>query len=310
MLLALCAIGVTVAVSLAMALAVGLSATIDAIERMQPKWLLALVIARLVCYLGYTTAHRHVMHVDRGPELSLPQSAGLVAVGFGVFMLGGGFTADRRALREVGAPPDQAAERVLGLGALEFAVLAPLAWLSAVVLLLNGSGVMSSLLVPWIVGVPVGSAVAALAVMSGADESRPRKPRLLGHALRALALLRRLLVRAPRRPLPWIGMLLYWCGELVALWAGLRLLGVSISVVRLVLAFATGYVFTPRTLPLAGVGLTEVTLILALHWVGVPYPAATAAVFLYRVTTLLVSLLPALLARELLGELGEAVHSG
>lgn len=310
MLLALLAIGVTTGVSLAIALTVGLSATLDAIEEAQPKWLLAIVIARFVCYFGYTTAHRQVMHVNRGPAMSLPQSAGLVAIGFGVFMLGGGFTADQRALRETGAPADQAVERVLGLGALEFAVLAPLAWISALVLFLNGSGVMSSLIVPWLVGVPVGCAIAWLAVRSGAQDSRRRRPRLLDHTLRGLALLRRLLVRAPRRPLPWIGMLIYWCGELLALWAGLKLVGVSISLVRLVLAFATGYVFTPRTLPLAGVGLTEVMLILALHWVGVPYPAATAAVVLYRVTTLLISLLPALLAREMLGELGEAVHLG
>ena len=66
------------------------------------------------------------------------------------------------------------------------------------------------------------------------------------------------------------------------------------------LAYATGYVVTRRSLPLAGAAITEVLLTFALHWVGVPLGQALAAVATYRLFNLILLAIPALLANRLL----------
>ena len=66
------------------------------------------------------------------------------------------------------------------------------------------------------------------------------------------------------------------------------------------LAYATGYVVTRRSLPLAGAAITEVLLTFALHWVGVPLGPALAAVATYRLFNLILLAIPALLANRLL----------
>lgn len=175
---------------------------------------------------------------------------------------------------------------------------------------LDAHGVSSSLTIPWALGVPLGFG-AALAIATRRSHKRAggrgnraggpggwRLPAAIEHPLQALDLLYELVAHAREHRRAWLGMTLYWLGELAALWAALRLFGLSLSLSRLTLAYATGYVFTPRTLPLAGVGVVEVFLMLALHYVGVPLAIAVAAVFSYRTVLLIVSLPPALLGRH------------
>jgi len=50
--------------------------------------------------------------------------------------------------------------------------------------------------------------------------------------------------------------------------------------------------------PLAGAGVTEVLLPLALMWVGVPLAHAVLSVLAYRIMRLLLAMPPAILARE------------
>jgi hypothetical protein len=111
-----------------------------------------------------------------------------------------------------------------------------------------------------------------------------------------------LLAGQSRRPrgavLATAGMLLYWCAEVAALWAALRAFGVTCSPLVAVVGFATGYVLTPRGLPLAGAGVAEVLVPLALHWLGVPLPAAIGATFAAEVTRLAVSTPFALLTHK------------
>ena len=122
--------------------------------------------------------------------------------------------------------------------------------------------------------------------------------RALGHALEALQLLLEQVRRAPRYLEGWVGMGIYWACEIVSLWAALRMFGVHASVAVAVVAYATGHVLTPRSLPLSGVGLTEVLLPLALMWTGIALAAAVPAVFSYRLALLALSIPPAIAARE------------
>src|SRR5213078_4619624 len=96
----------------------------------------------------------------------LGRAGAIVAAGFGVFVIRGGFAVDRLALEQAGVEPRLARVRVLGLGALEYAVLAPAAAVAAMVVVARGATHPSlGFTLPWVIAVPLGfaAAVAALA---------------------------------------------------------------------------------------------------------------------------------------------------
>jgi len=86
----------------------------------------------------------------------------------------------------------------------------------------------------------------------------------------------------------------YWAAEIACLGFSLRCFGVELSVPALVVAHATGYAASRRSLPLGGAGVTEAMLTLALVWVHVPAPSALAGVAAYRLVNFLAASLPAL----------------
>ena len=63
-------------------------------------------------------AYRGVARAEEGAELRVPHAAALVATGFGVFVLAGGFALDEAALARAGLTKREARERVLGLAGL------------------------------------------------------------------------------------------------------------------------------------------------------------------------------------------------
>jgi uncharacterized membrane protein YbhN (UPF0104 family) len=63
-----------------------------------------------------------------------------------------------------------------------------------------------------------------------------------------------------------------------------------------VLAYATGYLLTRRTLPFAGAVITEALMTVSLVWVGVPLAAAVPAVLVYRLSDFSLTLGTALAA--------------
>jgi uncharacterized membrane protein YbhN (UPF0104 family) len=284
----------------------GFAAVWHVAQRIRPQWLAVIVSGRALCYLGYTRAYRVAMRLRGGPRLSQAQSFSLVAAGFGALLLGGGFAVDRRWLRGLGASSDQAKTRVLGLGALEYAALAPLAWICAL-LLLGAPHVQSDLTVPWAVGVPVGALIAVwLAFRAHRTSLGGRLRWSIRHGIGAMHLLREAASARGERYVASLGIGVYWVGELVSAWAALRLFGIRIGLPELVLAFATGYAATPRGLPFAGVGVTEALMPLAFTWVGLGLAPAVLAVFVYRILTLLIALPPAVIAHRRLHSLAAA----
>src|ERR1043166_305084 len=83
--------------------------------------------AEAVAYVGYAIAYRELVRIDDGHTLRLPRVMAVVSSGFGLFIPRGGFSADLRAFVDVGFRPREARLRVLALGGLEYAVLAPAA---------------------------------------------------------------------------------------------------------------------------------------------------------------------------------------
>jgi uncharacterized membrane protein YbhN (UPF0104 family) len=269
-------------------------------EHFRPGWIVVVAIAETVSLVPYVLAYRQMTVVAGLQPPSLPVTITVVLSGFGPFVVGGGFRLDQAALMKVYGDRQTARVQVVGLIALEWAVLAPFACLSAIVLLITGANVMGSLLWPWALCVPAGFALGLWLTVPERNLSLLRRFGPIAAVLDGIGLLHQL-IRAPGRTSPaWLSMTLYWAAEIVALYAALRMFGVHLNPARLVLAYGTGYVVTRRSLPLAGAAITEVLLTFALHWVGTPLGPALAAVVTYRLFNLILVSVPSLLANRLL----------
>jgi uncharacterized membrane protein YbhN (UPF0104 family) len=262
-----------------------------------PDWIVVVAIAQAVSFIPYLFAYRRMTVIAGLRPPRLPVLLGVVLSGFGPFLIGGGSRLDQRALREVSGDHQGARVAVVALIALEWAVLAPVGCVSAIVLLIGGAHVKGSLLWPWILCVPAGFALA-LFLTAPKRKLRPNRVPAIAGAVDGIGLLHRL-IRAPLRTSPaWLGMAIYWAAEIVAVDAALRMFGVDLSPPRVILAYATGYVVTRRSLPLAGATITEVLLTFALHWLGAPLGPALAAVVVYRLFNLVLAAVPSLAANR------------
>jgi hypothetical protein len=126
-------------------------------EHFRPQRIVVVAIAETVSFVPYMFAYRQMTVVAGLQPPSLPVIIAVVLSGFGPFVVGGGFRLDQAALTELYGDRQTARVQVIGLIALEWAVLAPFACLSAIVLLITGANVMGSLLWPWALCVPRGS---------------------------------------------------------------------------------------------------------------------------------------------------------
>lgn len=248
-------------------------------------WLLLALAGAATTHIGYVLAYREIARVDRGRRIGLTRTGALVATGFGVFVPRGGFALDLEALRDLGIPPREARVRVLGLGSLEYVVLASGALACSLFLLVRGSHAERAVTLSWAIGVPVGTLLALTAVRFRATLCRGRFGRRLGPALDGIIVVGKIL-RHPRRhgAVALAGMSLYWASEVFVLWACVAAFDrATPSVPELVVGYATGYALTRRTLPLAGAGAVEALLPFALSWMGFALAPAVLAVFAYRI---------------------------
>ncbi len=275
--------------------AAGFESVLHELRHFDPIWLPVAFGMELAAYVGYVVAYREVARVEGGPRLGLGRAGAIVAAGFGAFVIRGGFVVDRQALEAAGLDPREARARVLGLGALEYAILAPAAALAAVILLARGSTHPSlGFTLPWVIAVPLGFAAAFAALTRrhrvGA-EGRLRS--VLRQALDAVQMLKSLAAQGAEYGGAFVGTTLYWVGDVGCLWASLRAFHESPDLAALVIGYATGYALTRRTLPLGGAGTVEALVSFALAWTGIPLAKAILAVCTYRIFNLWLPLLPA-----------------
>jgi hypothetical protein len=270
------------------------------------EWFAVCLVGQLVAYAGYTLAFRALARVDDGPRIGVADAAAVVAAGFApVFTAdpAGGFAVDKAALRAAGAGRKEAVRRVVALGGLEYAVLAPVAAVCGVLAVLGiGGRAPLEVGLPWLALVP--------GVVLAAWLTQPRRAERLaaleggplgvkgafGHAVGGLALLRGVLFSSRRDTLALAGIALYWLGDIGTLAAALAAFDVDFGPTGLVLGYATGYALTRRALPLGGPGAVEFLLPLALSWVYTSFSVAFAAVFAYRFFNFWLSLVPGLVA--------------
>jgi uncharacterized membrane protein YbhN (UPF0104 family) len=294
-LLVLISAGLALGAAIGISWAAGFETVLHQLQRVDPIWLPVAFGMEVAAYFGYVVAYREVARAKGGPRLGLGRAGAIVAAGFGVFVIRGGFVVDRHALEDAGLDAREARVRVLGLGALEYAILAPAAALAAVIILARGSTHPSlGFTLPWAIAVPLGfvAAFAALGLRHRVrDESGWRAA--LRHALDAVSMLKHLASQGAEHGGAFVGTTLYWVGDVGCLWASLRAFHDSPDLAALVIGYATGYALTRRTLPLGGAGSVEALVSFALAWTGIPLAKAVLAVCAYRVFNLWLPLLPA-----------------
>src|SRR3954453_10318529 len=111
----------------------GAEAVGKAFDDVQPEWIALIAGAEVITYLGYTIAYRSIARVHGHTTLALPLVARVVAAGFGPFALTGGFGIDKQALHALHQDERSARVQVIGLGILEWALLAPTTCVVAIV---------------------------------------------------------------------------------------------------------------------------------------------------------------------------------
>jgi uncharacterized membrane protein YbhN (UPF0104 family) len=172
----------------------------------------------------------------------------------------------------------------------------------SIVFLATGTKIMPSLLWPWALAVPLGFGFALWASAPGRIRRlsliRGKRREWVSHALEGVGTLRTLIRRPHRYIGAWLGTILYWSADIGAFYGGLRTFGLQPSAGKVIIAYATGYAATRRSLPLGGAGITEFLMTYALYWVGEPLAPALAAVLAYRVFNFLLASAPALIAHR------------
>lgn len=258
-------------------------------------WLLVAAGATVMSHVGYLLAYREVARHDDGPDIHPVRAAALVVTGFGLVVPRGGFALDNAALCEHGISNREASRRVLSLGILEYAVLAPAAFAAALVLLLQHINAEAGVLPSWLIGVPAGTALTLMLLpLRGRLRQRGWLRRRLAGALDAIDATLQMVRKPPNGPLAVLGMALYWAADIAVLGACLALFGGHhASVAALIVGYSTGYALTRRSLPLSGAGAVEAMLPFALSWVSVPLAEAVLAVLAYRAFNLWFAVGPA-----------------
>lgn len=273
-----------------------------AFESLDAPWIALVAAAEILTYPAYTLAYRSLAHVVGHAPPSLPIVARIVVAGFGPFALSGGFGIDRQALQALHEDERSARVRVMALGVLEWAVLAPLGCVVSIVLLARGSHIPASLLWPWAILVPLGFGFALWAAapcrLKRLTHIGGRERVRLAEALEGIAAFRELLANPLQHANAWIGTALYWVLDIASFYGALRTFGLDPDVGTVVIAYATGYAATRRSLPLGGAGVTEALMTYALYWCHLPLAPSLAAVLVYRCFNFLLVAAPALIAHR------------
>jgi hypothetical protein len=275
-------------------------------------WLIALVGALLISFIGYHYAYLGIFRVEGGPALPRRQMRAVVAAGFGGFLAHGGGALDQYALQAAGTQEDEAKARVAALGGLEHGVLAVGGCAAAIAVLASGLGQPPmDFTIPWAV-IPIpGFLIGFWAARRYRDRFRDRGGwrRKLGIFLESVWLIRVLFTHPLRWGSALCGMALFWAADAFATWAGLAMFGFKMNAAELFVGFATGMIFTRRTGPLAGAGVLALVLPLTIWVSGAPLAVAVAGVFVYRVLALLLPMPVSLAALPTLRQMARRPES-
>jgi hypothetical protein len=286
----------------------GFSAVRGVLGHFDWVWIIALVGALGVSFVGYYWAYEGIFTVEGGPTLHRSQMRTVVTVGFGGFLAHGGGALDRYALEAAGTGQREAKTRVAALAGLEHGILA-LGGCGAAIAVLASSRAQPPLdfTIPWSVLPVPGFLVAFWLAERHRDRfrGRPGWRGSLGNFLESIHLIRELFVRPRRWWWALAGMALFWAADAFAAWAGLAAFGYQMNAAAFIVGFGTGMVFTRRTGPLGGAGILALCLPLTIWYSGAPLSAAVVGIFAYRVLALWLPMPASLALLPAMREMGE-----
>lgn len=283
----------------------------DLLHTLDWSWIPVAVGCVAVSHLGYILAYREVGRVRGGPVVPLRRMGAFVVAGFGMLVPRAGFTLDQGIWRDHGLTDEQARDRVITTGMLEYALLAPAAFVAALILLVHHYPATQAVLPSWTIGVPLGAAVTIALLIYRDRLPRTGRPWTSLHRfLDAIGTMFEL-VRRPRGALAAGGMALYWAADIASLGACLAFVQHSVPPVAvLIVGYATGYALTRRSLPLAGAGAAEALMPFAMHWMNTALAVAVLGVGIYRLCNLWLPLAPAIVSlRHLQGAIPRAASA-
>jgi hypothetical protein len=278
------------AAGVGMAYVAGFDAVQTRLNHAQWWWLAPSFAAVVVAFGGYFFAYRGIKRAESGPEIELPSLLAVVTAGFGGFLAHGGTALDEFAMRAGGADKREASVRVTALAGFEHGVLALLVCPAAIVAFALGKVIpRTDFTWPWAVIPPLGFGLAAWLAARYRDRLREHDGwrGKLGTFFDAIDLVVTMLMHPRRYGYAVAGMMLYWAGDIFALWAGSAAFGFHMTALAVIVALGTGMLFTRRTAPLGGAGIMLLALVPTL-WYGaaVPFAEATLGVAAYRLFTL------------------------
>jgi uncharacterized membrane protein YbhN (UPF0104 family) len=266
----------------------GFSAVDRALGSFDWPYLVALVEALGLSFVGYYFACRGVYRVEGGPDLRRRQMRSVVTAGFGGFLAHGGAAVDHYALQAAGANERDAKVGITAQDGLEHGVLSNIGEIAAILLLVKGATTPPlDFTVPWAVVPLLGFLIAFWL----AERNRHRLRQAsgwrakIGIFLDAIHLVRELFRRPLRHGPALAGMTVFWLAEMATAWLGLAAFGYHMAVREFIVGFGTGMVFTRRTGPFAGAGVLELVLPLTIWASGAPFAVAVLGMFTYRVVS-------------------------
>ena len=286
--------------------AAGYAHLLDSLRAADLHWLPVCLAGQVLAYLGYILAYRATARVNEGPRLPFALTTWIVGASFGAYAVAnavGALGVDYWALRRTGADHHAAFTRIIAFKTLEWTVLSSVvAVLAAIVLAGVGPDVKREVALGWVIVVPVCYVAARLVTSPRRVERLTRSSgvgrarRLVSDTIASVVIVRQILGN-PRGHVEALGgAAIYWFGDILTLWAGLRAFDVRLEPIALVLGYATGYVVTMLPLPAGGVGGVDAAMTYALTLVGVPLGQALLGVFVYRFFTFWLPFLPGLIA--------------
>ncbi len=285
--------------------AAGYAKLVDRLDGAKGSWFALCLAGEVVAYAAYVTALRETLRAAGGPWLRWTLATRVSFASLGATRLSpggvGGLAVLWWALRRAGAGAARAVVLVLAVQTVVFGVFGVGAALAAAALAAGvGGSAPRPMEVAWI-------ATVAFCVLAASWVTSPRRARRLtsteapswrrpfAFAVGGTVVVRQAIGR--RSGLYAVGgALAYWAGDAAALWAGLRAFDGRLSLLELVLAYATGYAATILPLPLAGAGGVDAAMTYAVHALGVPLDAALLGVFAYRLFSFWLPAAPGIVA--------------
>jgi uncharacterized membrane protein YbhN (UPF0104 family) len=286
----------------------GYAETLDELKEAAPVWLVVCFGTQILSYAAYVVLVRALTAYGGGTILPGWLTTRVVFAALGATRVlaaggAGGLGILYWAWRQLGFGRGAAFERVIAFNTLLFATFGAAALIAGTIVLAQfGGDVPLAMTLPWVVGMSllflVGIYVTSPAVAKRLtrEGQQGRLRSLLRRVVGGAVLVRGLAEHRTANRATLLAAPLYWIGDMLCLWAGLRAFGVELTPAELVLVYATGFLANLIPLPTGGIGGVDAATTFALTAVGVPLEAALLGVFAYRFFSFLLPTLPAVLA--------------